>query len=294
MGSWGAGLYSNDTALDLKSTVAAIVKLPFDTEQLINMAMEVFPEEARQETNEDYTTFWLVLADQFHKRGIDCPDLIQRSLDIIDSSSDLQLQESLGMDAKELKKREKNLQKLKSKLCQTVVEKKRNTLKKPQPLIMAKGDLIVFPVSAEGDSINPYFTETEFQEVNWNQSNWGAAVIMDCGHVFEYLAYYCFIGQMRCLEENSKPDLDRLQNSVGWRFAPAGTCSRTHFQRMQIEILANIKLDEQKCQRRFPVIPNGINAAVNDISISNELHVYAGPWRKDPAQIKSLSEITFE
>ena len=72
MGSWGAGLYSNDIALDLKSAVAAIVKLPFESEQLIKMLAEAFPEEASNEANEDYTTFWLVLADQFHKRGIDC------------------------------------------------------------------------------------------------------------------------------------------------------------------------------------------------------------------------------
>lgn len=291
MGSWGAGLYSNDIALDLKSAVAAIVKLPFESEQLIKMLAEAFPEEAGRETNEEYTTFWLVLADQFHKRGIDCPDVFSRSLKIIDSHSDLQMQESLGMDAKELKKREKYLQKLRSKLCQPVIEKPRKTLKKPQPLLMKQGDVILFPVSSDGKSINSYYTESEFQKLNWNQSNWGAAVIVDCGHVFEYLAYYCPIIQMRCLEDNRKPTLDMLEGAVGWRLAPAVTCNKIHFRRMKIDILANIKLDEKKLQKQFPTIPNGIYAAVNDISICNELNIYAGPWWKDPAQIEFLKEI---
>ncbi|EDL58986.1 hypothetical protein [Gimesia maris] len=173
MGSWGAGLYSNDIALDLKSAVAAIVKLPFESEQLIKMLAEAFTEEAGRETNEEYTTFWLVLADQFHKRGIDCPDVFSRSLKIIDSHSDLQMQESLGMDAKELKKREKYLQKLRSKLCQPVIEKPRKTLKKPQSLLLKQGDVILFPVSSDGKSINSYYTESEFQKLSWNQSNWG-------------------------------------------------------------------------------------------------------------------------
>ena len=60
---------------------------------------------------------------------------------------------------------------------------------------------------------------------------------------------------------------------------------------MKIDILANIKLDQKKLQKQFPTISNGIYAAVNDITIGNELKIYAGPWWKDPAQIEFLKEI---
>lgn len=291
MGSWGPGFYSNDTALDLRSTIAAIVKLPFETQRLVEIAVEAFPDAAKNEVNEDYTTFWLVLADQFHKRGIDNPDLFDKSIDIIDSGLDLRMQETLGLAAPDLKKREKNLLKLRETLCQPIVEKPRKTLQKPQPLIMEAGDVIVFPVSEDGKSINPYFTEIEWQQEIWKQADWGAAVVLACGHAFEYLAYYCPLVQMRLLNMEEMPTLEKLQEPVGWQLCQAGTFSKTHFRRCQIDMIANIKFDLQKIQNRFPDISDGTYAAANDISISNVLSVYDGPSYNAPQKIESLSEI---
>ncbi|MFK7779106.1 MAG: hypothetical protein QM501_13455 [Gimesia sp.] len=291
MGSWGPGLYSNDIALDLKSTIGAIVKLPFETKRLVEIASEAFPEAANQKVDEDYTTFWLVLADQFHKRGINSSDVFDRSIDIIDSGSDLQNQETLGLAASDLKKREKSLQKLREKLCQPVVKKPRKTIQKPQPLIMETGDVIVFPVSEEGTSINPYFTEIEWQQKKWSRADWGAAVIVASGHAFEYLAYYCPLIQMRLLNVKQAPTLNMLQKPVGWRLKQAGTFSKTHFRRSQVKIIANIKFDQQRMQDQFPEIPDGTYAAANDISFADTLSVTDGPCYNEPPKIESLSEI---
>ncbi|MDF1743494.1 MAG: hypothetical protein P1V19_07335, partial [Gimesia sp.] len=287
MGSWGPGLYSNDTALDLRSTISAIVKLPFETQRLVEIVSEVFPDAACKKVDEDYTTFWLVLADQFHKRSIDHPEVFDRSINIIDSGSDLRMQEALGLAAPYLKKREKNLLKLREKLCQPVIEKPRKTLQKPQPLIMETGDVMVFPVSEDGKSINPYFTEIEWQQEKWRQADWGAAVILACGHAFEYLAYYCPLVQMRLVNMAQSPTLEMLQEPVGWRFLQAGTSSKTHLRRSQVKKIANIKCDQQKVQDRFPEIPDGTYAAANDISIANVLCVYDGSIYNDPPKIES-------
>ncbi|MCR9119431.1 MAG: hypothetical protein NXI22_21065, partial [bacterium] len=65
MGAWGSGLYACDIAKDLKSTVSAVLKLPFPEERLVEILEETFPEASQQLDHEEHTIFWLVLADQF-------------------------------------------------------------------------------------------------------------------------------------------------------------------------------------------------------------------------------------
>ena len=72
MGAWGAGLYSSDTAADLKSLIGAIVRLPVPDAELWRLAADEFPQAAEDPRDEDHSTLWLVLAHQFVKKGIDC------------------------------------------------------------------------------------------------------------------------------------------------------------------------------------------------------------------------------
>ena len=37
MGVWGAGLYSGDFAMDLRSTIGAVARLPFDNDKLLDI-----------------------------------------------------------------------------------------------------------------------------------------------------------------------------------------------------------------------------------------------------------------
>ena len=70
MGVWGTRLYSGDFAMDLRSTIAAVVRLPFEVDRLVEILCETEPDAAENSANEDHTTFWLILADQFAKRAI--------------------------------------------------------------------------------------------------------------------------------------------------------------------------------------------------------------------------------
>ena len=72
MGVWGSGLYSGDFALDLRSTIGAVCRLPFDSDRLLEVLCESEPDAAFDGNNEDHTTFWLLVADQFARRGIAC------------------------------------------------------------------------------------------------------------------------------------------------------------------------------------------------------------------------------
>src|SRR5436190_22915382 len=109
MGVWAAGLYSGDFALDLRGAISAVSRLPFDGDRLVKILCETEPGSADDPDDEDHTTFWLIVADQFARRGIASDRARDRALDIIDSGTDLSMLEKLGMSASNLKKRKKLL-----------------------------------------------------------------------------------------------------------------------------------------------------------------------------------------
>ena len=97
MGVWGTGLYSGDFAMDLRNTIAAVAHLPFDTDKLVDILCETDPAAANNPDDPDHTTFWLVVADQFAKRGIVCDRARDKAVTIIDTGSDIAMLGKLGM-----------------------------------------------------------------------------------------------------------------------------------------------------------------------------------------------------
>ena len=69
MGAFGPGLYSDDFAADLRTTVSTVFRLPLSRPELV-ATLEALEPAAAMPEDEDYTTFWLVVADQLHRRGI--------------------------------------------------------------------------------------------------------------------------------------------------------------------------------------------------------------------------------
>jgi hypothetical protein len=56
---------------------------------------------------------------------------------------------------------------------------------------------------------------------------------------------------------------------------------------MQLEIIGKIEIDDRKLKSHFQKIDNGIFAAINDISISNDFH-----FEKREHHLAKLSQIT--
>src|SRR5439155_21330222 len=156
----GVGLYSGDFAMDLRSTVRAVSRLPFEADRLVQILRDCEPVAAGNPADEDHTTFWLVLADQFSKRGIDSVRARDAALAIIDNGLDLALLEKLGMKTADLRKRKALLAELRGRLTAPVIKKTRSVLKSPQPLLMQVGEIYVYPTCG-GECINPYFPSKE-------------------------------------------------------------------------------------------------------------------------------------
>lgn len=271
MGVWGTGLYSGDFAKDLSSAVRAVSQLPFDGERLAEMLCSVEPGAANNASDEDHTTFWLVVADQFAKRGIACERVRQRALEIIDKGEDAAMLTRLGMKATGLRKRGKVLAELREKFVNPApATKPRRVLKNPQTLVMNSGDVLVYP-TGRGRPINPYFASIEKMAPEWVQDGWGAAVIVEADREFEFLAWYR--PMTIAVAKSTKPGMQEILENDVWALRIPATCSASHLKKMRIEKIGSVAIDRKKVKQLFPNEPTGRSAAVNDISIANRLSV---------------------
>ncbi len=277
MGAWGAGLYSSDFAMDLRPLISAIVRLPLPDSELARIAIEANPTVANDTTDEDYTIFWLTLADQFAKKGVDCPRTRQCALDIIASGSDIAMMRQLGMQERDLRKRQNNLDALRSTITSAAAgpAKPRKTLKEPQRLIMQTGDCFVYPVCKK-QAINPYFASADLY--GWIQDGWGAALVVETGRTLDYLVWY----RLAALEQNftDKPSMGDVRRARIAGGLSAGTCSPTHFKRMRLEKIGALTLRPGAIHGRVPELAtarSGDMAAIHDISVSNNLSINLFP-----------------
>ncbi|HEY6825295.1 MAG TPA: hypothetical protein VI259_00480 [Gemmatimonadaceae bacterium] len=294
MGSWGTSLYSGDFAADLRRTVAVVARLPFDAERLLDLIIEVEHAAATNSEDEDHAIFWLVVADQLTLRGIHSPRAIDAALAIIDSGRDLEMMARLGMSERDRAKRARQLAELRARLVAPPSEPKpRSVLRRPQPYLFEAGEVLVFP-TARGKCVNPYFSDKNRIPGGWQQDGWGAAVIVERGRAFDFLAWYRPL--VTTSIERAKPDLDTIMSHRRWRIDWPGTVSRLHVKRMGIERAGLLTVDHAKLHARFPTLPSGRSTAVNDISIANRLRVAevrpgVTPQRQLDNIVDSLSDL---
>ncbi len=274
MGTWGASLYSNDFAMDLRGTIGAVVRLPFDADRLLEILCESEPAAANNPEDEDHTIFWLVVADQFAKRSIVCDRARDTALRIIDAESDLAMLSKLGLNAHDLRKRQQTLATLRGRLTSPAApDKPRSVLKKPQNFLMNVGEVLAFP-TASGKCINSYCRSKEMIPGGWIQDSWGALVIVDRGRAFDFLAWYRPLTFWRARFE--KHSLEQVRAESLWFLRRPGTCSPIHFRRLELEKIGAVPIDGDKLARAFPNMPSGGPYAVDDISIANSLSIAPG------------------
>jgi len=271
MGVWGSGLYSGDFAADLRAAIRAVSRLPFEANRLVDIISSIEPGAANNDGDENHTTYWLVTADQFAKRGIACERVRDKALQIIDSGSDLDLLARLGMSPVLLKQRAKVLADLRVRVEVTPTAKSRPVLKKPQPLLMQVGDVLAYPTS-QGKCINSYYPSKE-RIPNWKQDGWGIAIVVDVGRAFDYLAWYRHVTPFAALD--AKPDAATVASLAPWILRRPGTCNAVHFKRMELGKIGRVEVDSAKVHTLFPEMKPGTYQAIHDISIANELSVRA-------------------
>jgi hypothetical protein len=284
MGTWGTGLYSGDFAMDLRSTIGAVARLPFDGDRLVEILCEAEPGAANNSNDEEHTIFWLVVADQFARRAIACARVREKALTIIDGGSDLAMHAKLGMSPADLKKRQKALAEVRARLTVATADsvKPRPILKRPQPFLMDVGECLIYPTSGK-DCINSYYSSKD-KIPGWKHEGWSTMVVVDRGRAFDFLTWYTPVTISAPTAE--KPTFAMLRSITPWILRRSGTCSAVHFKRLELERIGSLMIDHDKLIRAFPTMKPGTSSAIDDISITNSL----GLLREVPPVLPALGK----
>jgi hypothetical protein len=312
MGTWGPGLYSDDLASDVRGLVKSLLRLPFDEDRIVEILQQQTSTVANNPDDEDYTIFWLALADQFEKRGVSHAPTREKALDIIASGKDLAMLEKRGMKASDLRKRARTLEELRARLLAApTVSRPRTTLRAPLPYVLETGVLHACPTKGS-ECINPYIGRKNLDGTPWVHDSYRQFIIVACGKAFGFLPWYQPIVTIKTVPE--KPRLDDVESELWWKLDSPKTCSEKHFKIMEVEALGGVAIDLEKLRGRFPKRPRGVysrgvyfgldgtSAAVIGVTIGDSMAPSAHDWEKwyvprallpeeGPTIMRSLTEI---
>lgn len=243
MGTWGAALYDDDAASDLKNTIALVSKVPADGDRLLGLLIQMQTSVAPED--EQGALFWLVVADQFEKKGIFCERAVTTALGIIESGRDLADCEARGADARFLTERQKVLQQLSQRLRQPRPPRKLRQGSKPPPLVLETGQIFAFPTMS-GKAWRPYRLESEGV---FAPDGWGALVVLATGRAYDWLPWVALASLT--VAPDVRPTFDdairgRLiphpQTYGAGRFVP----KPAHAKGLGLELLGRAHLDEER------------------------------------------------
>ena len=307
MGAWGTGLYSSDMAADMRSIIKSVLRLPLDEDRIVHILRDCEGRAANDPNDEDHTTFWLVLADQFEKRGVAHAPTREKAISIVDRGDDLTMMEKRGMKSADLRKRGAKLAELRERLAAAAgASKPRATIKAPEPYTLDIGVLYACPVKGSS-CINPYLGKKDFDGSPWTTDGWRQFIILNRGRAFDYLAWYQPLVCKKPVQE--KPRLADAGADLWWELDSPHTCPRRHFDDLGLVAVGALPIDMEKARERFPKARRGIvylgwdgrANAVNGITISETMFPSSHDWgrwygpgrvpEEGPTMMRSLGEL---
>lgn len=307
MGSWGSGLYASDIACDLRAMIGAVARLPLDDERLVDILCERETQTANDPADEDHTVFWLVLADQFAKRGLVSARVRERAIAIIDEGRDLAAHEGRGLTGAALTKRARMLGELRTRLVAAPMpQRPRTTLKAPQPYTLEVGTLYACPTLGSA-AINTHRGRKHFDGSPWIPDGFRQFVVLARGRAFDYLAWYQPIVTIATVV--APPRLEDARADLWWTIETPKTCAAQYFKKLEVQTVGALAIDFAKVRERFPRGRRGVcffgcdgtPAAVNDVGIGDTMVTSTHDWAKllargtppteGPTVMRSLSDI---
>ncbi|MGH6929407.1 MAG: hypothetical protein ACREEV_13900 [Dongiaceae bacterium] len=263
MGAWGGGLYDSDFALDLKGTIKGVLRAPLSDDEVL---AEIWASHGKGAVEADALDYWLVLADQFERRGIRRQDVFERAIAIIEAGEDVVMLEKLEAEPKTIAERRKETTKLLAQLRDPRPAKQRRPLKTPQPLLLEPGEALAWPTD-RGNAINPYVPEDLLWKLGgFTQDGWGFGIVTEAGHHYHVLAY-CAVQVLKWRRaERPLPELAVHCPRSTHRY---GTINQLHLKRARVERLGRVP-DEALGPPPEPDVArrSSRRAALEDIGLS--------------------------
>lgn len=244
MGTWGAGLYEDDEAADLKANISLIAKIPANGDRLLEILLEQRGN-TPQLTDDGGPTFWLVLGDQFERRGIYSKAVSDTALNAIESGFDLKDLENRGLDAKVLEKREKILHELRARLKSPRQERKLSKNPRLPDPVLQVGEVYAFPTE-NGFACSPWRLPSKGE---FTPDGWGAMIVLECDRAFQWLPW-CALASLT-IDPTQKPTIDdAIQENLIFHLQTHGAArcvpKRADAKTMRLELLGRVTLDPDK------------------------------------------------
>jgi hypothetical protein len=263
MGSWGPGLYQDDDALDLKSAIALLSKLPVPGDRIVEILLSKRDDDAH--LNKDGgPTFWLVVADQFERKGIESTLAFSMAKEAIESGADLRDLEGRGMDLPDIRKRAKLLEALGARFRSPRPLRPRASAKRPPPMVVEVGQAYSFPTMENTAKISISRAPTEFEP-----DGWGAMLILGTGRVYDWLPWCAY--QSLSVPRDREATLEDVRRSrlLSAETAQLAVPRRSDLALIEAKLLGRLDLNSRVIAERVPFLPQGYGP---------EMAVYAG-WR---------------
>ncbi len=294
VGTWGIGLFANDTAADLRDDFRAVVRAPWNGDQLLAWALARYPS-AADPADTDYPVLRLALADLFWTYGIDHPETFSRAAQIIANGTDLAALRLLGMKPRDLERRARLLSTL-AERCRTPnpSPRPRRILTAPEVFLLEVGDVLAYPM--DGDLLrNPYvgprMAERFFSRHPWVPDGWGAAVVLNRFHKHEVFARNVIAivaaGEPARLDPASLATRSILHT---WSFGTgdrrrvhAVEVSRQHLARMRVETVTRVAVATERVAAELAPDSYRIAHFGTDGSLASRAAIGSGSARIVPA-----------
>lgn len=269
MGSWGAGLYDDDDACDVRDEIASMLlaKPNTSTDALLASLRRKFGYSADL-TLDNCPTFWMVIADQFCKRGIESKIAMTLALAAIDTGADLKDLEARGMDKRGLRARASVHRKLRQRLANPQQACRKPALKPVlKKLVVEAGEIYSYPTNRFGTPFNVY--RSSWEEVGFEPTGWGALIILKAGR-FKGLhpwAVFCSV----VTKSNPEPTLEAVLTGKTLKAGVSHCVPRqSHMKKMGMKLLGKVTLDsncvEELMQRRKFTRATPKEAVMSDLS----------------------------
>ena len=147
MGSWGAGISGNDTAMDLRSEYQAAF-CHFDVETALEKIDAYVRHEGFDDSAEgEWCDYYYSLADFMWKTGILTEEVKHRAIGMIDAGFGLEIWEESGKAA--LRERKKVLEKFREKLCSEQPAPKKIKINLYMKPVFQTGDVVAFQLQTK-------------------------------------------------------------------------------------------------------------------------------------------------
>jgi hypothetical protein len=244
MGTWGAALYDDDNASDLKETIALVCRVPVSGDTLLAILKDLHGD--CDPADEEGALFWLVTADQFERRGIECAEAASTAVSIIAAGHDLAHAKAKGADEAFLKKRSGVLQELARRLKSPRKFRPRVTPRQAPSMVVSTGEIYSFR-TMKGCAWHPYWLTSLYGA--FEPDGWGALVVLATGRAFEWLPWVAVASLT--VKGNRKPTLEEAlrahlifhsQTMGAGRFSP----KPKEVRGLGLELLGRVKLDPRR------------------------------------------------